>query len=70
MDGVERLVGVRGERGMSGPTSRTFFETNGGWSEKYAELDDLCLKIQTFLQHNPDIASRVEITKDAMISKL
>ncbi len=55
---------------MSGPTSRTFFETNGGWSEKYAELDDLCLKIQTFLQHNPDIASRVEITKDAMISKL
>lgn len=69
-DGMGDWSGPKGDSGMPGPTSRTFFETTGGWSEKYVELDNLCLKIQTFLQHNPDIASRVEITKDAMISKL
>lgn len=39
-----------GEPGLPGPTSHTFFETNGGWSEKYVELENLCLKIYTFLQ--------------------
>ena len=70
MNNTKRLIGVKGEPGMPGPTSSTFFETNGGWSEKYVELNNLCLKIQIFLQHNPDIASRVEITKDAMLSRL
>lgn len=70
MGDMKRLIGEKGELGMPGPTSSTFFETNGGWSEKYVELNTLCFKIQTFLQHNPDIASRVEITKDAMSSWL
>ena len=67
---IKKMMGVKGEPGPSGPTSSTFFETNGGWSEKYVELDNLCLRVLAFLQHNPDIASRVEITKDTMISKL
>lgn len=39
----------KGEKGMSGPSSHTFFETNkGGWSEKYAELQRLCVPILDF----------------------
>jgi len=30
--------GPKGDSGMPGPTSRTFFETTGGWSEKYVEF--------------------------------
>lgn len=60
-----------GKTGISGPTSHTFFEVNEeGWSEKYVELDNLCLPILKFLKQNPEIASVVEITKDAMISRL
>lgn len=61
----------KGEKGMFGPSSHTFFETNeGGWSEGYAELQRLCVPILNFLQHNPEIAFEVVITKDFMISKL
>lgn len=61
----------KGEKGMPGPSSHTFFETNeGGWSEKYVELQRLCIPILNFLQHNPEIAFEIVITKDFMISRL
>lgn len=61
----------KGEKGMPGPSSHTFFETNeGGWSEKYVELQRLCTPIQNFLKSNPEIAFEVVINKDFMISRL
>ena len=70
VDNTKGAKGPKGKTGMSGPASYTHFEIRGGWSEKYVELDDLCLKVLNYLQKNPEIASVVEITKDAVTSKL
>lgn len=61
----------KGEHGIKGPSSHMLFEINeDGWSEKYAELERLCLPVLDFLQRNIEIASAVEITQNAMKSRL
>ena len=57
-------------QGMSGPTSMTQFEIpSGKWTQQHAELNGLCVKILNFLNEYPDIASKVEITKDLIRSE-
>lgn len=58
--------GSVGPKGVSGPTSITNFEISDGgvWTEKHAILNGLCIQILNFLKENPEIASRVEITKE------
>lgn len=61
----------KGEKGVAGATSHTFFEINkGGWTEKHIELQNLCFRIQKFLKENIEIASVVKITKDTIESRL
>lgn len=61
----------KGEPGPSGPTSMTHFEMKDGcWTEEYAELDGLCIAILNFLNRHPELAAKVEITRDYMRSLL
>ena len=61
----------QGVQGMSGPTSMTQFEIpSGKWTQQHAELNGLCVKILNFLNENPDIASKVEITRNLIVSAL
>ena len=67
----QRFKGDKGDTGISGPSSETYFEIrNGKWDEKYAELQTLCFTIQKFLLKNPEIAAKVEITTSNMKSFL
>ena len=57
--------GSVGFQGMPGPSSMIHFEIpDGVWTEKHAILNGLCIQILNFLKENPEIASRVEITKE------
>ena len=61
----------RGEPGLSGPTSKTFFEVKDErWSEKYTKLQSLCFQVMQFLETNPEIAETVIITDHEMKSML
>lgn len=61
----------KGESGLSGPTSRTFFEVKDNkWTEKYAKLQGLCFQVLRFLEKNPEIATEVIITDHDMRSTL
>lgn len=57
------------EGGLSGPSSVTFFEVKGErWTKEYAELQSLCFRVMRFLKENPEIATKVIITKHDMRS--
>lgn len=65
------MMSVKGIQGMSGPASICNFEIKEGcWRQKHSELQNLCFAIVEFLSKNSDIATKVEISKDAMISTL
>lgn len=71
MNNILGRESYKGNTGISGPSSETYFETrNGRWNEKYAELQALCFTIQKFLVKNPEIAAKVEITTSNMKSFL
>ena len=54
-----------GPEGIPGPTSMTNFEIlDGIWTEKHGVLNGLCVQILNYLNENPELASRVEITKE------
>ena len=57
--------GPLGPEGIPGPTSMTNFEIPDGiWTEKHGVLNGLCVQILNYLNENPELASRVEITKE------
>lgn len=59
------IKGPKGKQGMSGPTSLMEFELkDGNWTEKYVELENLCLAIVNFINHNPELSTKVEITEE------
>lgn len=62
-------MGECGITGMSGPTGMTNFEIpDRMWTQEYADLDGLCIKVLNFLNEHPGLASKVEITKDSIKS--
>lgn len=64
-------MSVKGIQGMSGPASICNFEIKEGyWCQEHVELQNLCFTIVEFLSKHPDIATKVEISKDSMISTL
>lgn len=62
--------GEKGEPGMPGPSGITNFEMNKWWSNEHVKLQNLCFDIVAFLSEHPDLASKVEITKDSIKSFL
>lgn len=59
--GEHMLLGPHTE--ISGPTPMTDFEVpDGKWTEKHGKLNSLCLAVLNFLNENPGIASKAEIT--------
>ncbi len=60
-----------GPEGIPGPTSMTNFEIlDGIWTEKHGVLNGLCVQILNYLNKNPELASRVEITRKSIQSKI
>lgn len=61
----------KGEPGIAGPSSMSHFEVKDEcWTEEYAELQGLCITVLNFLYEHPELASKVEITKECIKSAL
>ncbi len=61
----------KGEPGIAGPSSMSHFEVKDEcWTEEYAKLDSLCITVLNFLEEHPELASKVEITKECIKSAL
>lgn len=58
--------------GKSVKSNLTHFEIaqEEGWGEKHAMLQNLCLRVNDFLEENPGIAEEVIITKDSIRATL
>lgn len=64
-------VGIQGVPGMSGPTGMTDFELKDGcWSMEYVELQGLCVEIINFMEKHPDLATKIEITRHSIKSRI